>query len=379
MVSTGYSPITPNRRGAIEPYVYELSRYISRTDKVHLFGIGEGKVKIGNLQVEAFSYKLAVPFALRRIFGPRIGYQVPYNAYLFKNFCNLNEKEKIDIIHIHDANSGFATQAIKKICHTPSVVSIHNEICSAASIRNCTKVLAVSNYIRDFLIEKKGLAKNQVDVLNIAINPDLYRRKRSNEEAKKELHLNGKTIILFAGRKCPEKGPQILIEALPEIVKNNQKVLAIFLGPDYTFGNRSAAYTEVLAKKAKSLGVEKNIMFEGFVSQRRLECFYEAADVCVFPSIWQEPFGKVILEAMSYEVPIVASAVGAVPEIISDKINGSLVPSGDAGQLAETINKVLQNPESAKVMVAEGKKKLLKNYTFESTSEKCLEIYKRIS
>jgi glycosyltransferase involved in cell wall biosynthesis len=378
MVSTGYVPIIPNRVGAVEPYIYELSRNLSLNHSVDVFGTGKGEEKVGNMHVKAFGYRESLPHLLEAPLGYRLAFQVPFNIYLFKEFCDLNKYKHVDVLHIHDANSGFAATAIKKIFNTPSVCSVHNEIRSAASIRACDKVLAVSNYIRDFLVGKRGLSRSKVDVLNIAIDTNLCKRKRKIEKAKEALQLADRNIVLFVGRKCPEKGLQILVDALPKIVDSNPKTLVILVGPDHKFGVNSEGYTEFLKNRAKKLGVEKNAFFVSFVSQNTLELFYEAADLLVLPSIWQEPFGKVILEAMSYETPVIASAVGGVPEIVVNETNGLLVRPGDSGALARSVNHLLKNPEFARTLGAEGKKTVLKKYTFDQVVKRCCEIYDKI-
>jgi len=378
MVSTGYVPIIPNRIGAIEPYVYELARNLSFNHSVHIFGTGNGEEKVGRMHVKAFGYNESLPHLLEPSFGYRLAYQIPFNIYLFKEFCNLNKCKHVDVLHIHDANSGFAATALKKMFNTPLVCSVHNEIRSIKSVQSCDKILAVSNYIRDFLVEKRGLSEDKVDVLNMAVDTNLCKRKRKMENAKKDLGLSNHNIILFVGRKCPEKGIEILVDALPEIVDSNPKTLAILVGPDYMFGLNSEDYTKVLKKRIKKLGVEKNALFVNFVSQYTLELFYEAADLLVFPSIWQEPFGKVILEAMCYEIPVVASAVGGVPEIVENERNGLLVRPGDSVELARCVNYLLKNPIYAQSLGAEGRKTVLKKFTFNQVVRRCCEVYDKI-
>jgi glycosyltransferase involved in cell wall biosynthesis len=379
MVSTGYVPIIPSRVGAVEPYIYDLSKNLSLAHDVHVFGTGQGAEEKGNLHVQAFNYKETLPYMLERPLGHRLAFQIPFNICLFKKFCDLNKKQHVDVLHIHDANSGFAAGAIGKTFHTPWVCSIHNEIRSTASIQNCNKVLAVSNYIKNFLTKQRRLNENKVEVLNMAIDPNLYKRNKKIEQAKETLKLSSYNIILFVGRKCPEKGPQILINALPKIIESNPRALGVFVGPDYTFGSNYESYTNILEIRAKELGIEKHTSFYSFVSQSLLERFYEAADVVVFPSIWQEPFGKVILEAMSYEIPVIASNVGGVPEIVINDLNGLMVPPGDSNVLAKSVNYLLRNPESAKNMGAEGKKTVLDKYTFEQIGKQCNQIYNEIA
>jgi glycosyltransferase involved in cell wall biosynthesis len=171
---------------------------------------------------------------------------------------------------------------------------------------------------------------------------------------------------------------QILLDALPKIVDSNPKTLAILVGPDYMFGHNSEDYTTVLKERARRLGLENSVLFVNFVSQNTLKLFYEAADLLVFPSIWQEPFGKVILEAMSYEIPVVASAVGGVPEIVENKLNGLLVRPGDSEELVQCVNYLLKNPQYARSLGEEGRKTVLKKFTFNQIARHCSEIYDKM-
>lgn len=378
MSTSGYGDILPHRVGAIEPYAFELSRYLSISNTVHFLGKGTGSQKIGNLSVETFSYKKNLPLFLKHFLGDRLAFQIPYSIYLFKDFSKLNKKQHIDILHLHDANSGFIGDAIGKVFGTPWVCSIHNEIKNAISLQNCGKILAVSNYIRDFLVYERKVNPKKIEILNIAIDTCFFSRKINIEVAKKILNINDRRVILFVGRKCPEKGPKIIIEALPKIINNYPNILAIFIGPDYFFGNNSNSYTNFLKKIANELRVEDNILFIDYISQNKLDIFFQAADIVVFPSIWQEPFGKVIIEAMSYEIPVVASAVGAVPEIIINKKNGLLFKNKDPDSLANSIIHILKEPEFARLLKEEGRLTVLRKYTFEKVSKKCLEIYNRI-
>lgn len=324
MVSTGYCPIYPTRTGAVEPFVYELSKTLVPENSVDVFGIGKGEETIEKVHVKTFPYPEVIPSSLSQIFGSRIAYQVPYNACLLKNILDLNKKNRIDIIHIHDANSGFASTASKLTINVPCVCSIHNEIRAAITLRSCDKILAVSEYIRDFLIHKRKLSPNRVGILDVAIDVEAFTATRSIEQAKKDLGLENHKVVLYVGRKCPEKGPQVLIESFQKIVSHNPEVLAILIGPDYSFmaTSKSCSYTNFLTEKAKKLGVNENVIFKSFVPTDMLKLFYTAADVCVFPSIWQDPCPTVIKEALAYKKPVVSSNVGGIPHIVKNGFNG---------------------------------------------------------
>jgi spore coat protein SA len=375
MSTSGYGDILPNMVGAIEPYAYDLSRYLSFSNSVYLLGRGSGTKKIGNLSIETFDCKESLTSALMRPLGKRLAFQMPYSLFLFKNFISLNKNRHIDILHVHDANSGFIATAISRTFGTPWVCSIHNHIKSGVSLKECDKILAVSNYMRDYLINQHKIKQAKIAVLPIAVDPQLYNRKIKIDSAKKALLLEKRKILLFVGRKCREKGPDVIIDALPKIVEHNPEVIAIFIGPDFAFKSGSSSYTHLLKNKAQKLHLEKNVKFQDYVSYHELELFFEAADLLIFPSIWQEPFGKVLLEAMSYELPIIASAVGAVPEIIQHDNNGLLFSPGDSNALSDAVNYLLNDTLKLRKLAINGRQTVLTKYSFKKISVDCLKIY----
>jgi glycosyltransferase involved in cell wall biosynthesis len=374
MVSTGWYSIYPQTIGAIEPYVRQLSKELSYKNYVDLLGLGKGKKEGRNLNIQTF--RLSEIGILNKILGYNLSHQILFNASILKRIVSLHRISPIDVLHIHDAYSGFAASICKLGLQIPIVCSIHNEIRTAASIRICDRVLAVSEYLKNFLCEKRKLQR--VDILPDAIDYDLYKPVKNIEQAKKELGLIDNKIILFVGRKCPEKGPKVLIEAIPEIVKRNPKTKVVFIGPDYSFGSLATSYSAFLIRKAKKLGVQEHTIFQGLIPESTLRNYYEAADVFVCPSVWQEPFGMVLLEALAYEKPVVASDVGGIPEIIKDKVNGLLVTPNNPNQIANAVTSLLENTEFASILGKSGRKIVQEKYNFKAVGKRCLEIYEDI-
>jgi glycosyltransferase involved in cell wall biosynthesis len=292
MVTTGYHPIFPCPVGAIEPYIYGLSKKLALTNCVDVFGIGKGQEETGNLHIQTFPYSERIPNLLKKVCGTQLAYQIPFNAYLLESIFDLNEKNPIDILHIHDANSGFAATISKLALNIKYLFSAHNELRTALTVRACDKILAVSRYIRSFLVEKRKLEPSKVDILNY--------------------------------------------------------------------------------------GVEKHLLFKGYVSEPELQRYYNAADVFVCPSVWNEPFGKVLLEALSYRKPVVASRAGGIPEIIIDEETGLLTSPGNFKELSESIVRLLDNPALGKELGANGRRLVEEQFSFDVVGNRCLEIYKKV-
>jgi len=387
MTSEAFDPILPYRMGAIGSYVYGLSRELSYENSVDVFGIGTGRRKIGKLNIETLRYNKHIMKIFQMFLGPLHSRGVLFNAYLLKKILSLHKAHPIDIIHIHSLYSGFSATICKLCLGVPVVCSLHNTVRTTLPIQTCDKILANSEYTRRSVIENKHLESSKLDVLPIAVDTSKYKPLEKKGKAKNEIGLSDSKVVLFVGRKRLEKGPQVLVEALPMILNRIPETVAVFIGPDYYFGSDSKLYQtvqkrynfdQVLTAKATKLKVENRVILKDFVPERVLIRYYNAADVVVFPSIWQEPFGTVVLEALACEKPVVASNVGGIPEIVSTKVNGILVQPNDRESLATEVTYLLQNPKFAKQLGRNGRNVVLKRFSFEVVAKKCLGIYENI-
>lgn len=375
MVSTGSIPILPTRIGAIEPYVYNLAKNLAKTNIVDVFGVGSGTLQDGNLSIHTSPYVQSLQGSLIKRVDWRLAYYAPFNAYIFKSILGLHLKNPIDVLHIHEVYEGFAASLSKFLLGIPYVCSIHNEIRTSMPIRSCTRALAVSSYIQDSLIKGAKFDKDKVDILNVGVDIDACTVPLVTDAAKRRLNLDKQKVVLYVGRKCVEKGPQILIEALPKIIKQHPDVQAIFLGPDYAFGLKTQSYTAILIKRAERLGIQRNVLLKGHVSDEIKKLYYAAADVFVCPSIWQDPSPTVIKEALAFSKPVVATKVGGTSDIITHGYNGLLVPPADSDAIADSVNQLLSNRAYAEKLAFNGRKTVEQRYNFKAVTEECLKIY----
>lgn len=150
---------------------------------------------------------------------------------------------------------------------------------------------------------------------------------------------DGTYHLLFVGQCASVKGLEYLLQAVA-LLKGREVVLDIV-------GNTAAepAYFIKLSNLVTQLGLADRVNFHGHVSDKaKLAQCYEEATIFVLPSL-VEGFGIVLLDAMSFGLPIVATKVGAIPELVEDGVNGLLVSPADPAALAVTIDKLLTSPE----------------------------------
>jgi len=171
------------------------------------------------------------------------------------------------------------------------------------------------------------------------------------------------------------KGLEYLIESIYHLSQqhlsqlnrdyhNNRSSTAIIIG-----GGRLRPKLE---NQIKKLGLENKVVLAGRIADAYK--YLKAFDVFVLPSL-KEGFPWIILEAMAAELPIVATKVGALPEIIDDGVNGFLARPGNSRQLAEKIKWLLENPQEAKVMGIQAKAKLVKKFSLQKMVQETEKLF----
>lgn len=190
---------------------------------------------------------------------------------------------------------------------------------------------------------------------------DINEVKRYPKEA------SAKVNLLFVGHYRPRKGVDYLVDAFSRLRADNTVLHLVGRMED-------SRYFERLVAIAKAKGVEDRVIFHGQVDSDRLAYLYSQADVFVFPSLW-EGFGIVLLEAMSYGLPIVASNVSAIPELVEDGENGFLVPPADPQALASAIARLVEDSELRKKMGQRGYR-MAASYSWQRSGELFYEVIK---
>jgi glycosyltransferase involved in cell wall biosynthesis len=146
------------------------------------------------------------------------------------------------------------------------------------------------------------------------------------------------------GRLERRKGVEVLMEALPAVLGAVPETRVRLIGRDHRSGPGGAWMSGHLRELLREAGVpEQAVEFGGPVERTVLPETYRAAGICVVPSLY-ENFPYTCLEAMAAGCAVVASAVGGIPEIITDQVEGLLVPPGDPGSLASAILRLLRDP-----------------------------------
>jgi len=305
-------------------------------------------------------------FYIHRVFGKNIRLLSPL-LYWINIFICL-KKIQPDIIHVQNFGLELPAFFSKKLLKTPFIInargseniyhrSFIKKYLQKLALKGLDKLLVQTDYKKK---ELKKIFKGEILVVPNGINLSIYRNI-----LKSDVKENNKKNIIFVGRLLPIKGLDYLMNAMKIIQNKNKNVFLTLVGDGY--------YRKSLEKMIKKLEIEKAVTFTGKIPNTEIPKYLSNSDVFVLPSL-SEGFPNVVLEAMAAGLPIVASNIGGLSELIKNNENGYLVETKNPEQLADGLLKILQNPE-IKTKMSQNNLKKAKNYSWESVVFDLEKIY----
>ena len=254
------------------------------------------------------------------------------------------KESNVDLIHAHAILPvGFAAVLLGREFKIPVSCTVHGSDINVQPWRNrCNRwatkwalarvdrLFSVSWALADKIHSLAG--NRQVDVVYNGADPELF-RAAMKAQARTLLGLPPDSkILLFVGNLVPIKNVSVLLEAVAQLSRNDATLCLVGDGE----------LRESLERMAKELGVFERCIFAGRRRHEEIPLWLSAANCLVIPS-QMEGFPTILPEAMLCRVPIVTTAVGGIPEVVSDGTTGFLVKPGDASALARAVADVLSN------------------------------------
>jgi glycosyltransferase involved in cell wall biosynthesis len=336
----------PPEIGGLETYLDSLCDFLRKTWHVYVLTYqplvtkvrGEKLEKLPNLTVRRIRWigrglflKLE-PFPLFDLL-----YLLP--GLLFGAVIHLSEvKRQTQLIHAHGLVSALVALLLHRLWGVPCLVSIHSiyqfpEMGPEARftrwlLSRFPAVCTVSEASRRELI-RFGVAPSSIRITRYWIDLVEF-RPYNKEDCRRDLGLRDRFVVLFVGRLIDVKGPQILLS----IAERMPDVAFLFIG--------DGPLAPLVQHAREELG---NVQFLGRVENRGLARFYSAADVLAVPSNkHDEGLGRVIMEGLACGVPVVASRIGGIPEVVNEEVG--LLVSPDQESFLSAIKAMKDGPES---------------------------------
>jgi glycosyltransferase involved in cell wall biosynthesis len=230
------------------------------------------------------------------------------------------------------------------------------------------RYLAVSAAVGSLLV-REGVAPERVSIVRSGVDPARFAGVGAldREALLRELGLPaGLPLIVAIGALADHKGHRYLIEAAPRVLRERDAAIVVA---------GSGPRRRALERQARRLKLEGRVKLAGF--RPEVGALLKSASVFVFPSL-EEGLGTSVLDALALEVPVVATAVGGIPEMITHGREGLLVPPRDAGSLAEAILEVLRHPARAAERARSGRTRVQAEFSAERMVEETLGVYREI-
>jgi glycosyltransferase involved in cell wall biosynthesis len=385
----------PRWKGDSTPrFVYDLSNRIAHIYRTIVLVPHHKKAlkneKIGKLEVKRFMY--FKPESMQKLcYG---GGMIPNikSSFLARTevpFLILSEffvsykiikNEQIGMVHAHwMLPQGLVAAFLKKIFKIPVLITLHGSDLFALNsglskllqkfvVKNADSITVNSVATKNELVRRFPNYPSKIKIIPMGVDTEVFKKRN----VKKPKKYSKNKILLFVGRLSEQKGLQYLIDAMPDIIKQDDKVRLLVIG--------EGAYGKTLKEKLHENNLEKYVEFLGSLNSKEISKYYNMADIFVMPSLstktGTEALGLSLLEAMACGCTVVGTNVGGIPFILKNNQNGILVKQKDKKELSNSIIKLLKN-KSIKL----GNKATIsvkRNYSWDKVTKDFLKIYKDI-
>ena len=362
IITCGMLPIPAVQGGAVENLIDFYLEY-NDTHKLHDITIySPWDVKVEKhpalssyvnhyIFIDVTSFRARVSRRIRSFFHSDEYYNYFIEYYFEKVYADLKKRD-FDLI-ILENSPGHALKLSRRgykniILHLNnnllnSTSRYHDEIFNSLSL-----ILTCSNYIKERV--SSIFPSDKIRTLYNAIDINCFTPKATSIFSRKQMGFADKDfVIAYSGRLNNEKGISELIDAMLLLKDSIKFKLMIIGGTFYGSTNNEDAFVRSLKEKAEK--IKDRIVFTGFIPYKEIPDYLQIADIAVLPSMWDEPFGLTIVEALAAGLPLVTTRSGGIPEICEGV--ATIVDRDDiVNNLAEAILDLYEHPDKRKQMAA---------------------------
>ena len=331
--------------GGVNRHIIGLSEELIRKGhSVKIIGIASGDFKLQK-EVEFINLGNSLPFSLGGTTS-----NISLSPFVLLKIRKVFRKYQFDVIHIHEPLAPLVSLGALLFCNIPIVATFH------ASSKNVFRYKVISkifnNLIEEKIFQKIAVSREALRTASEYISGkfeiipngiDYYHFSKSDKRTK--LNFGKQKNILFFGRNEPRKGISILLKAFSILKSRGKDFRLILAGPDTDKIDTSEYLDYRFLKDVICVGeVDYNLLPEYFYSS---DCFCS-------PAIGNESFGIVILEAMASSLPVVVSNISGYNELVIDGERGVFFEKGNSEDLAEKLEKVLDDSKFSEKLIKEG-------------------------
>jgi len=237
-------------------------------------------------------------------------------------------------------------------------------------VRKSLKTIVLSEYSKGTLLRdlSPDISPSRITLIPGGVDTERFKPPVDKFKIKRELGLDPRKFTLFTVRRLvPRMGLEELIHAMKILVEHFESVHLI-IGGRGILGNR-------LKTSVSSLGLKKYVTFTGYIDEENLPLYYQAADIFVLPTKDLEGFGLVTIEALACGTPVLATPVGANPEILKELDKNLLFTGADAESMAKCILRFMSSHKGNNSLSEKCRKFAMQNYSWNKIVDRYEETY----
>lgn len=327
ILNSGILPVPAVLGGAVENLTDFYLEYNNRV-KLHditIYSVWDPKVMKHPAQsscvnhyyyIDTTSFKARIERRIRKFFHSKKEYYNYFIEFYFeKAFSDLKEK-RFDYIILENC-PGHAYKLSQR-GYRNLILHLNNDLLNSESryhdiiFNSLSLILTCSDYIKERVSTIQ--ACNKIQTLYNAIDTKIFLPQKSSHVSRKQLGFSKDDfVIVYSGRINQDKGVSELIDAMLRI-KETSNIKLMIIGGSF-FGNTNNEDFFIRSLKEKSKTLEERIVFTGFIPYEDVPYYLHLADIAVLPSMWDEPFGLTIAEALAAGLPLITTRSGGIPEI----------------------------------------------------------------
>lgn len=294
------------------------------------------------------------------------------------------KNSRIDIVHSHWLfPQGLIAAFLKKIIKFRLVVTVHSGLISKEKgVLSRWLVRFIHRQADAVTVNSMSNLKNMMDItgpaklfkIPMGVETEVFSPIHRNETMKRELAGDG-LLLLTVARFVEVKGHEYLIKAMAEVARRDGKIKLALIG--------SGPLEDKMKSLVKDCKLSERIIFLGEKTRSEINKYFASSDIFILPSIicpggYTEGFGYSLIEALASGVPVIASSVGGITDIVRDKENGFLVKEKDPHELSQKILELSSDAGLRSRLGKSGLEYVRQNFSQDKVIQDFLNLYKKI-
>lgn len=352
--------------GGITTYVMTLAAQLIQQQRETVFCVSSGGGLVDTVEKMGVRH-LAMNVRFKNEIHPCLLANIPVLVRFIR-------REKIQLMHANTRSTQMLAACVSRLTGVPYVTTCHGYFKPHIGRRLLPlwgkRVMAVSKPVYAHLLKDHHVAADKIRFVNNGIDIETF--KPVSASRRSELRLTwgvrgDEFVVGTVARFSDVKGLNYLIDAMPEVLKQFPQVKCFIVG--------EGPLEAELKKQALDAGLSGKVSFYSVVN--KTADILPVFDIFVLPSL-SEGLGLSLMEAQAMGLPVVASAVGGVLDIVKDKETGWLVPSRDPSALAKAVIQAISFPAVARIVAENARREIVRSFSAEKMAELTSKVYKEV-